>query len=80
MYSYLLLIIWFILWPEVESTSDIPFLIQANFITISTAILLSTVPKTFGEFGLARSAAGKTKPRLSIRRQRKSVCQIFLEY
>jgi hypothetical protein len=76
----LFLVVWVALWPEVECIDDLPFLLQANFITLSTAILLLTVPENFGHggsSGVNKTSGGKRK---KIKRLRKSVCQIFEEY
>ena len=77
MYWIFLLVVWVALWPEVECVDDLPFLLQANFITLSTAILLLTVPENFDNGGPVSSGE---KKRTLVKRVRKSVCQIFQEY
>ena len=67
--------LWILLWPDVTTANDLPFFIHANFVTLSTAVLLSTLPQLFNLNGLQHGTG--TSPH--IKRTRKSVCKIFAE-
>jgi hypothetical protein len=80
MYWYhLFLLVWLWLLPDVESVDDIPVLAQSFFVTLSSAVLLSTVPDVFGSFG-GESGLHHKAPKASIKRVRRSVCDIFAEF
>ena len=69
--------LWVFLWPDVTCANDLPFLIQANFVTLTTALLLSTTPELFN-IDLGFSVKKECPP--AIPRVRKSVHQIFTEF
>ena len=73
-YLYLFLPLWVLLWPDVTSANDLPFLVQANFITLTTALLLCETPDIFGFENKKREAPA------AVPRTRKSVYQIFSEF
>ena len=74
-----LLLLWALLWPDVTCATDLPFFVQANFITLSTALLLCTIPEVFSlnrNHGFARVSSHSTG---HVPRKRRSVCVIFTE-
>jgi DDE superfamily endonuclease len=81
MKGILLLLLWIWLMPDLNSANDLPFFIQANFITMTTAILLSTDPELFNlniEHGIEVLRRKSSSPH--IKRTRKNVCEIFQEF
>jgi hypothetical protein len=77
----LLVLLWIWLWPDLSCAADLPFFIQANFITITTALLLSTDPEIFNlntNHGIENLRHKASLP--FIKRTRKSVCEIFQEF
>ena len=71
-YLYLFLPLWVLLWPDVTSANDLPFLVQANFINMSPPFM-----QNLGDPWLQRSEKGSP---LTVLLTRKSVYQIFREY
>jgi DDE superfamily endonuclease len=75
---YFFLLVWPWLCPEVAAASDLPFFVQANFITISTALLLCVTPEIFGDHDVG-SKRKEERSSYHIKRVRKSVNEIFAQ-
>ena len=81
LYWLLFLPVWILLWPDVADATDVPFFVQANFVTFSSALLLCITPELFNVDGIpgAFTAMAKAAPD-AIERTRKSVYQIMREF
>lgn len=77
MHLLLLSLLLLLISPEVSCIDDLPFFVQANFITELTAVLFSGHPVVLGfndEHGVSQESR---KRKTCIKRNRKSICGVF---
>ena len=80
MHWFLFLFVWVLLWPDVSSANDLPFFVQANLVTLTSAVLLCVTPELFDVKGIPGAFDAFTVTPPAIPRERKSVYQIFKEF
>ena len=78
--KYIRLLLWMLLWPDVASANNMPFFVQANFVTLSSAVLLCTLPSLLGfnaNYGVQKLKEKESTPH--IEHVRRSICDLFLQ-